>query len=53
MESPAAAELRAELLLAVGADPGDAEPVAADDSVATLSALRVAYRGPPAPPGRA
>ncbi|WP_184542768.1 bifunctional [glutamine synthetase] adenylyltransferase/[glutamine synthetase]-adenylyl-L-tyrosine phosphorylase [Streptosporangium becharense] len=45
VESPAAAELRAELLLAVGADPGDAEPVAADDSVATLSALRVAYRG--------
>ena len=40
-----AEELRAELLRAVGADPGDPEPCAADASTHTLSALRVAYRG--------
>nr|BFE88566.1 hypothetical protein GCM10020093_111670 [Planobispora longispora] len=42
---PTGEELRAELLLAVGADPGDPEPRAADASTAILSALRVAYRG--------
>ncbi|GAA2851860.1 bifunctional [glutamine synthetase] adenylyltransferase/[glutamine synthetase]-adenylyl-L-tyrosine phosphorylase [Streptosporangium fragile] len=45
VERPTEAELRAQLLLAVGAEPDDAEPVAADGSTATLSALRVAYRG--------
>ncbi|MET8048205.1 bifunctional [glutamine synthetase] adenylyltransferase/[glutamine synthetase]-adenylyl-L-tyrosine phosphorylase [Streptosporangium sp. NPDC005286] len=45
MERPGEGELRAELLLAVGADPDDPEPRAADASTATLSALRVAYRG--------
>ncbi|MER5627177.1 bifunctional [glutamine synthetase] adenylyltransferase/[glutamine synthetase]-adenylyl-L-tyrosine phosphorylase [Streptosporangium sp. NPDC002544] len=45
MERPGEGELRAELLLAVGAEPDDPEPRAADASTATLSALRVAYRG--------
>ncbi|WP_283133834.1 bifunctional [glutamine synthetase] adenylyltransferase/[glutamine synthetase]-adenylyl-L-tyrosine phosphorylase [Rhizohabitans arisaemae] len=35
---------REELLLAVGAAPGDAEPRAQDASTATLDALRVSYR---------
>ncbi|MCG5212158.1 bifunctional [glutamine synthetase] adenylyltransferase/[glutamine synthetase]-adenylyl-L-tyrosine phosphorylase [Streptosporangium sp. KLBMP 9127] len=38
-------ELRADLLHAVGADPGDPLPRAADATTSTLSALRVAYRG--------
>lgn len=42
---PTAQELRAELLLAVGAEPDDPEPRAADAGTATLVALRVAYRG--------
>ncbi|MBG0829301.1 bifunctional [glutamine synthetase] adenylyltransferase/[glutamine synthetase]-adenylyl-L-tyrosine phosphorylase [Planomonospora sp. ID67723] len=42
---PSAAELRAELLTAIGAEPDDPEPRAPDASTATLSALRVAYRG--------
>ncbi|GHH63011.1 glutamate-ammonia-ligase adenylyltransferase [Streptosporangium violaceochromogenes] len=41
---PARGELRAELLRAVGADPGDPEPRAADFGTAVLVALRVAYR---------
>ena len=45
VERPGEGELRAELLLAVGAEPDDPEPRAADASTATLSALRVAYRG--------
>ncbi|MEU0487271.1 bifunctional glutamine-synthetase adenylyltransferase/deadenyltransferase, partial [Streptosporangium sp. NPDC006013] len=45
MERPGEGELRAELLLAVGAEPDDPEPRATDASTATLSALRVAYRG--------
>ncbi|MFB4315607.1 bifunctional [glutamine synthetase] adenylyltransferase/[glutamine synthetase]-adenylyl-L-tyrosine phosphorylase [Actinomadura sp. 21ATH] len=39
-----AAALRAALLAAVGADPADAEPVAADAGTATLVALRAEYR---------
>ncbi|WP_271218811.1 bifunctional [glutamine synthetase] adenylyltransferase/[glutamine synthetase]-adenylyl-L-tyrosine phosphorylase [Streptosporangium carneum] len=42
---PTAQELRAELLLAVGADPEDPEPRAAGVGTPTLVALRVAYRG--------
>ncbi|MFC3817133.1 bifunctional [glutamine synthetase] adenylyltransferase/[glutamine synthetase]-adenylyl-L-tyrosine phosphorylase [Planomonospora venezuelensis] len=42
---PSGTELRAELLTAVGADPGDPEPRARDASTAALAALRVAYRG--------
>ncbi|WP_433258790.1 bifunctional [glutamine synthetase] adenylyltransferase/[glutamine synthetase]-adenylyl-L-tyrosine phosphorylase [Streptosporangium sp. CA-135522] len=38
-------ELRAGLLLAVGAEPDDPQPRARDASTATLLALRVAYRG--------
>ncbi|MFI6511458.1 bifunctional [glutamine synthetase] adenylyltransferase/[glutamine synthetase]-adenylyl-L-tyrosine phosphorylase [Streptosporangium sp. NPDC050855] len=45
VERPTESELRAELLLAVGAEPDDPEPRAADASADTLSALRVAYRG--------
>ncbi|MGC5011195.1 bifunctional [glutamine synthetase] adenylyltransferase/[glutamine synthetase]-adenylyl-L-tyrosine phosphorylase [Streptosporangium sp. DT93] len=45
VERPTEAALRAELLRAVGADPGDPAPRAADASTGTLSALRVAYRG--------
>ncbi|RJL32572.1 bifunctional [glutamine synthetase] adenylyltransferase/[glutamine synthetase]-adenylyl-L-tyrosine phosphorylase [Bailinhaonella thermotolerans] len=40
---PSAAEARAELLEAVGADPAEAEPRASGDGA--LEALRVAYRG--------
>ncbi|MEU9885390.1 bifunctional [glutamine synthetase] adenylyltransferase/[glutamine synthetase]-adenylyl-L-tyrosine phosphorylase [Sphaerisporangium sp. NPDC051011] len=42
-----AREMRAELLEAVGADPGEPEPVApvGADPVPAMSALRVAYRG--------
>ncbi|WP_184757846.1 bifunctional [glutamine synthetase] adenylyltransferase/[glutamine synthetase]-adenylyl-L-tyrosine phosphorylase [Streptosporangium album] len=42
---PTSQQLRADLLLAVGADPEDPEPRATDASTATLVALRVAYRG--------
>jgi glutamate-ammonia-ligase adenylyltransferase len=42
---PADEELRADLLHAVGADPGDPEPCAAGTGSDVLSALRVAYRG--------
>ncbi|MDF5755641.1 bifunctional [glutamine synthetase] adenylyltransferase/[glutamine synthetase]-adenylyl-L-tyrosine phosphorylase [Spongiactinospora sp. TRM90649] len=38
-------ELRADLLRAVGADPGDPEPRAGESGVETAAALRVAYRG--------
>ncbi|HET7901283.1 MAG TPA: bifunctional [glutamine synthetase] adenylyltransferase/[glutamine synthetase]-adenylyl-L-tyrosine phosphorylase [Candidatus Nanopelagicales bacterium] len=36
--------MRADLLIAVGADPAHEEPVARDASVETLSAMRAAYR---------
>ncbi|MFF5204832.1 bifunctional [glutamine synthetase] adenylyltransferase/[glutamine synthetase]-adenylyl-L-tyrosine phosphorylase [Streptosporangium sp. NPDC000396] len=42
---PAGEELRSELLLAVGAEPGAPEPRATDAGTGTLAALRVAYRG--------
>ncbi len=45
LRRPAGQELRAELLLAVGAGPGDPEPRAAGVGTATLVALRAAYRG--------
>ncbi|MDL4771245.1 MULTISPECIES: bifunctional [glutamine synthetase] adenylyltransferase/[glutamine synthetase]-adenylyl-L-tyrosine phosphorylase [Thermomonosporaceae] len=41
---PSAAELRVDLLRAVGADPARDEPVARDALPVTLVALRVAYR---------
>ncbi|EIV96466.1 bifunctional [glutamine synthetase] adenylyltransferase/[glutamine synthetase]-adenylyl-L-tyrosine phosphorylase [Frankia sp. QA3] len=41
---PDAGRVRAALLRAVGADPADRAPRAADDRPATLDALRVAYR---------
>jgi glutamate-ammonia-ligase adenylyltransferase len=44
MHSPDPAELRADLLTAVGADPGSQSPVAKDAGTDTLDALRVAYR---------
>ncbi|MEU9834844.1 bifunctional [glutamine synthetase] adenylyltransferase/[glutamine synthetase]-adenylyl-L-tyrosine phosphorylase [Streptosporangium sp. NPDC048047] len=42
---PASRDLRAGLLRAVGADPGDPRPRADGHGTETLSALRVAYRG--------
>lgn len=45
VQRPTSQQLRAELLLAVGADPDDPEPRAVDAGTATLVALRVAYRG--------
>ena len=42
--APIAAEVRARLLLAVGAVPGSALAIARDDSTDTLNALRIAYR---------
>lgn len=45
VQRPTEAELRAELLLAVGADPENSEPRAGDATTDTLVALRVAYRG--------
>ncbi|MFC3981853.1 bifunctional [glutamine synthetase] adenylyltransferase/[glutamine synthetase]-adenylyl-L-tyrosine phosphorylase [Streptosporangium jomthongense] len=44
LRRPAAPELRACLLRAVGADPADPEPRAAATGTETLVALRVAYR---------
>jgi glutamate-ammonia-ligase adenylyltransferase len=44
-QRPGESELRSDLLLAVGADPDAEEPIAADASTETLSALRAAYRG--------
>ncbi|WP_084265649.1 bifunctional [glutamine synthetase] adenylyltransferase/[glutamine synthetase]-adenylyl-L-tyrosine phosphorylase [Actinomadura macra] len=41
---PTAAQLRADLLEAVGADPGAADPVAALPGPQALTALRAAYR---------
>ncbi|WP_433325714.1 bifunctional [glutamine synthetase] adenylyltransferase/[glutamine synthetase]-adenylyl-L-tyrosine phosphorylase [Spirillospora sp. CA-294931] len=43
-ERPSPAELRAELLRAVGADPASAEPVARDAAPDTLVDLRAGYR---------
>lgn len=45
VQRPTEAELRAELLLAVGAEPEDPEPRAGNATTDTLVALRVAYRG--------
>ena len=42
--APSATRIRRELLLAVGAEPSAAEPVASGGLPATLDALRVAYR---------
>ena len=51
LRSPGAAELRADLLMAVGAKPGDPEPVAdpagaqgADPATAPVTSLAAAYR---------
>ncbi|GGK46246.1 glutamate-ammonia-ligase adenylyltransferase [Planomonospora parontospora subsp. parontospora] len=44
-DRPSGGELRAGLLLSVGADPDEAEPRAAGSGTEVLSALRVAYRG--------
>ena len=51
LRSPAAAELRADLLMAVGAKPGDPDPVAdparaqgEDPATAAVTALAAAYR---------
>ena len=43
-EAPSLRGMRREMLSAVGADPLVDEPVAAFDDIATLDALRVAYR---------
>ncbi|MEV7009350.1 bifunctional [glutamine synthetase] adenylyltransferase/[glutamine synthetase]-adenylyl-L-tyrosine phosphorylase [Streptosporangium sp. NPDC051022] len=45
LRRPSGQELRAALLLAVGADPEDPEPRAAGAGTPVLVALRVAYRG--------
>jgi len=42
--APSARTMREDLLTAVGAIPAMSEPVAAADDIATLDALRVAYR---------
>ncbi|MDD2857650.1 MAG: bifunctional [glutamine synthetase] adenylyltransferase/[glutamine synthetase]-adenylyl-L-tyrosine phosphorylase, partial [Candidatus Nanopelagicales bacterium] len=42
--APVARQVRAELLTAVGADPGSELPRAASDATETLDALRIAYR---------
>ncbi|MEO5874128.1 MAG: bifunctional [glutamine synthetase] adenylyltransferase/[glutamine synthetase]-adenylyl-L-tyrosine phosphorylase, partial [Streptosporangiaceae bacterium] len=44
MRGPDPAELRADLLASVGADPGAAAPIARDATTDTLDGLRVAYR---------
>ncbi len=42
--APSASRTRREMLMAVGAEPSSAEPVASGELLAALDALRVAYR---------